>query len=280
MTFNKAKSFIWKNRIYYLAGFVIVFGLKYFYSKAGSNELKWILTPTAWWVRILSGIAFEYEPHVGYVSHDARFIIASSCSGVQFMIISMATLIYSYVHRMRTMGKGFCWISLSIGASYLLTIFVNGFRIVFSIYLPLYLSRTDGYRGWITPEKLHTITGIVVYFTSLFAIYHIAGYISHNIACKQEENPEPVDCMDLKHPGQSFTEMLGSYLPPVFWYFSIALGIPFLNRAYKNDGGRFMEYAALMTAVCLTILCLFCLITIIRKHIGRRKNHNRMTSKL
>lgn len=251
MKFNKIKSYAIQYWIFYLIGFAVILGLKYYYSRAGSDELTWILAPTAGWVRILSGITFEYEPHVGYVNHYFRFIIAPSCSGIQFMIIAIATLIYSFVHRMGTAKKGFCWLGLSLGASYLLTVFVNGFRIVISIYLPLYLQKTDIYAGWLTPEKLHTTIGTVVYFTSLFTIYHIAGYVSRKIADMPEKE---LNC-----------------IPPVFWYFSIVLGIPFLNRAYEKDGTKFAEYAMLMTAVCLTIIFLFCSLSMIRKYIVKRR---------
>ncbi len=252
MLFNKLKSLIKKNFIFYLIGLMIIFGIKYYYSKAGSNELEWILAPTAWWVRIISGIPFEREPDVGYINHQFRFIIAPSCSGVQFMIISFATLIYSYVHRMKTLRRGFGWLTFSLGASYLFTILVNGVRIMIAIHLPIYLYEINIHYEWITPEKLHTLIGIVVYFTSLFLIYHIAGYLSMKIAGMDERTPD-------------------SMIPPLFWYFAIALGIPFLNRAYENNGRNFVEYALLMIAVCSAIMFLFFLLSMTRKYISNLK---------
>ena len=103
---NNAKAILWQNGIFYLTGMLIILGIKLFYSKASVPDLKWILAPTSLWVRILSGIPFDYEPGSGYVSHSFRFIIAPSCSGVQFMLIAAATLLYSFVHRMPTRKKG------------------------------------------------------------------------------------------------------------------------------------------------------------------------------
>lgn len=267
MIFNKVKSIVRQCWIFYLIGFVVVLGIKYFYSKAGSNELNWVLSPTAWWVKTMSGITFEYEPNVGYVNHFFRFIIAPSCSGVQFMMITIATLIYSFVHRMRTIKGGFCWIVLSLLFSYLITIFVNGFRIVFAIYLPVYLHLQDSSR-WLTPERFHTMIGIVVYFTSLTAIYYAAGYVSRKIA----DLPERIwDRAESAYPGQSFLQIMRKFMPPMFWYFSFALGIPFLNRAYKGDSGKFMEFAVLMTVVCLAIIFLFGMVCMIRDYIGKRR---------
>lgn len=113
------KAILRQNGIFYLTGMLIILGIKLFYSKASIPDLKWILAPTSLWVRILSGIPFDYEPGSGYVSHSFRFIIAPSCSGVQFMLIAAATLLYSFVHRMPTRKKGICWTILSFLISYI-----------------------------------------------------------------------------------------------------------------------------------------------------------------
>ena len=91
-----------QNWPYYLVGTAVIIIIKVFYGHAAASRLTWILTPTAWWVRTLSRIPFEYDPIAGYVNYPLRFIIAPSCSGVQFMMIVIAMLIFSYVHRMDT----------------------------------------------------------------------------------------------------------------------------------------------------------------------------------
>lgn len=241
---QKVKTFIGQNWLFYLTGFLVVFGMKYFYSKADSSDLNWILAPTVWWVRSLSGIPFVYDPYEGYVSHTYQFVIAPTCSGVQFMIITTATLIFPFVHRMNTRVKKFCWTIASLAASYLLTILVNTVRIAISIYLPLYLEQKSLSGTLLTPSRLHTLIGTSVYFTSLFIIYHLAGIVTH----------------------QSFLKCL----PPVFFYFALVLGVPILNRAYLNDRAQFTEYAMLITCVCLVVLALYFLSTIIFYHLRVR----------
>lgn len=268
MLIHKMKSIMKQYWIFYLIGFLLVLGIKFYYSKADSNALDWILAPTAWWVRVLSGIPFDKQPHTGYVNHEFRFIIASSCSGIQFMMITIATLIYSYVHRMKTRSRGFIWIAFCVGISYLFTIFINGFRIVLSIYFPLYFYKADVYNKWLTPEKLHTIIGTVVYFSSLFAIYHIAGYVSQ-IAVKKADNN--AGFTDSPLCDTTSAQILHGCLPPLFWYFFIVLGIPFLNRAYQNNGKQFWEYTLLMSTVCLAVTVVFCLGFVIYKHTGHRR---------
>ena len=52
---------------YYLLSLLALLCLKLFYSRAGADNLTWILTPTTGWVSILSGIPFTYAPGEGYV---------------------------------------------------------------------------------------------------------------------------------------------------------------------------------------------------------------------
>lgn len=258
MSFQKAKLLIRQNRIFYLMGFLLILGLKFYYSRAGSEELRWILAPTAWWVSVLGRIPFEYVPQVGYINHPFRFIIAPSCSGVQFLIISAATLIFSFVHRMRTRHMGFVWIAFSISISCLFTIFINGFRIVLSIYLPLLIYKSGESIGWMTPKQLHTIIGTAVYFTSLFAIYHAAGWISIRLNSITESISE-----------KSVRKTVGRWLMPIFWYFFIVLGIPILNGAWQHNGRKFMEYAFLMVGICMAIMFLSFVIMIVYKKLYR-----------
>lgn len=239
MITNDTKSLMKKFWLCYLLGFLFVFGLKYFYSQAGCNELKWILTPTAWWVGILTGIPFTFESGTGYVNHGLQFIIARSCCGVQFMLITIAALIFSYLHRMNTRKKGLCWVAVSLFLSYVYTIFINGFRIVISIYLPVYLIRSPAYqsmvqKGFMTPQRLHSIIGIGIYFTALFLIYQLTGRFLHFVS--------------------------RSFAAPVFWYLAFVLGIPVLTLSCLNNGRQFLEYAGLLLIVCAVIAGTFALI--------------------
>lgn len=111
--------------------------------------------------------------------------------------------------------------------------------------------------GWMTAERLHTITGAVVYFTALFILYRPAGNLAVLIAGKPEEihrTEAPV-----RQPGRFSSLILGTLrkcLPPVFWYFAIALGIPFLNGAYAGNERNFTEYTLTLGTVCLILILL------------------------
>ena len=250
-----AKTFLRKHKqylVFYVIGCAVVFGLKLFYSGATVDDLNWIMAPTAWWVRILSNTAFIWEEHIGYVNHDLRFIIAAACSGVQFMTIVAAVLIFPFVHRMGTTKRGFVWIISCLCFSYLYTVFTNGFRIVLSIYLPILLQNSGVFGSdYLSPERLHTIIGTGVYFASLVILYRAAGTLAN--------------CIAPAHEADKPRAIFPHALQPLFWYATIALGIPFLNSAYRSNDTQFTEYALLIIAVCTAVLVLFCLISSVRK---------------
>ncbi len=263
-----------KKGICYLFCLALTVGLKYHYHVADSAHLLWILAPTAWWVRILSGITFEYQPAAGYVNHALRFIIAPSCSGVQFLILSIAALTFSFLHRMKDKKKCSLWILSSVCTSYLVTILVNGFRIILSIYLPPLFRQMGWFSERLTPERLHSIIGITVYFTALFFLYQLAERLSMQLAQGSpffHPNISPLEAGDVSLSsadalpglrGRDFQHPLRRALlywaGPVFWYFLIVLGLPFLNQAYKKEGEVFLQYALLLVIHCLIIVALSC----------------------
>ena len=265
--------------LFYLTTLAILFFLKLFYREADSTNLQWLLAPTTWWVQVLSGIPFENIPPIGFVNHDLKFIIAKSCSGFQFMLITAAALIFSFLHRiipeaghplsenlpmndttceaphpcrLHRMLLGFGYIIAGFGVSYILTILVNGMRIILSIYIPLFLEQTafsqkyNVYSGWLTPDRLHTLIGTVTYFASLLAIYLLADQMTLKIS-RPTNNNTPNGCSAQR------------LLRPACWYFLFVLGIPFLNGAYINGGKQFTDYATLILLTCTVVLMLFSL---------------------
>lgn len=256
MRFQNGTDVFRKNRIFYGIGCVLILGLKYFGSRAGFEELEWILAPTARWAALLGGIRFERWAGIGYASVAHRFLIAPSCAGLQFLLIAAAMLLFSFVHRTGTKRAGFCWFFFSVAAAWPLTIFVNGLRIVAAVYLPEMLEEAGFFPRWLTPEGLHTAIGAAVYFGALLLVYRAA------------------DAWFLKREGKTAGGPgTDRYLLPAFWYFFIVLGIPFLNRAGRKDPAGFYSYAFLLAAVCLPLLLLFRLAGIILKQGHRETAH-------
>lgn len=232
-----------------LSGMVILV-MNYFCRVDDSDALLWILAPTAWWVRILGGVYFEYIPHQGYVNHLHHFLIAPACSGIRFMLLTFLMLVFfSGIHSRA--GKGcwrkksrrrwgtdrqlkrrweeYLWIAFSAAFAYVSTVFVNGIRIVVSICFPPELEKRHLLDGWLTPDRLHTLIGAVLYFTFLCLIYLLAGRIRRKIFL----------------PGGMFV--------PAFWYLLIVLALPLLKRMYHSNWEGFGQYAVLIVGVCLIV---------------------------
>lgn len=249
---------------YDLLAAMAVLAVKLYGGRADSGALRWILAPTARWVGILSGREFVYEPQIGYVNHRIRFIIAPSCSGIQFMAILFVVLTVLYVHRMRKHLGRVLWMAGSAAASVILTVFVNGFRIALSIWLPELVFGRGSPVGWLTPGRLHTLTGVAVYFTALLVICPVGDLTVRRIvraASGEEVDEGSIMEGDRRHTGWG---------PAAGIYLVVVLALPLLNGAYADHPGQFLEYAALVAAVCITILCLSCVTAYFREVLRRR----------
>lgn len=288
MITKKGIAFLRRYFVFYLAGILMILGMKFYYRQAGCDSLLWILAPTVWWVEFLSGLSFTYIPGTGYVNHSLYLLIAPSCSGVRFMIITFATLVFSFVHMaalpwkgtvfgytpggkdaaeggplsMKAKAAGFGWIAVSAALSWLFTIFVNGMRIITAIYLPMYLEDAGFMKGALTQDRLHTMIGVAVYFIALLTIYRLVGGAVQRAV--RSVLPDREDCAYFRNQagdgsdnsaGNPLRLLLRKCVPPVFWYFVLTLGLPFLNRAGRGGStAEFAEFAVLVSGCCGLIL--------------------------
>jgi hypothetical protein len=90
------------NILFYLAVAAVAFTLKSHYSRAGADDLFWILAPTAFLVEIVSGIEFTPESGAGYFSPGHRYLIAPACAGVNFLIVAFCMTAFAGVHRLNS----------------------------------------------------------------------------------------------------------------------------------------------------------------------------------
>lgn len=242
------KSGLASLSIYMSAVFAAVL-LRRFYNTADSDALRWILAPVAWWVKFLGGISFEYVAKVGYVSERYRFVIAASCAGVRFLVLTFLMVVFSFTHRLATGRKKALWFVFSAGFAYITTVIVNGVRIVAAIYFPLFLTENGLMPKWLTADRLHTMIGTAVYFSFLFLIYVLAEQICiHLFDAARYENE--IKC------GKKLAV-------PLFWYAAIVLVIPFLGRIYHKEWSGYLQYAVLVAGVCVVVIAFFCVIALI-----------------
>ena len=101
---------------------LIAGGLKAYYSYANVNDLVWVLTPTTFLVELVSGETFTFESYAGYMSSDSSFLIAASCSGINFLITAFVML--SFVEVWKEHSKMPVWklIPTALGVAYISTI--------------------------------------------------------------------------------------------------------------------------------------------------------------
>lgn len=230
----------------YILTIIIAFVMRYISKINDSDALCWILTPTAWWVSVLSGIRFEYLPHMGYVNYFYKFLIAPTCSGSRFMLIIFLMLMFSFLYRIKSVRSGYMWSGFSIIFAYLFTIIVNGIRITASIYVPIALEKLDLIGGILTQDRLHTIIGTATYFSFMCAAYPLADYI-----CRRVFMHSGNEAFSLQQDNNSKLSL--KLIIPAFWYILTVLAIPFIGRIYRNDWEGFGQYAALIIGVCLVI---------------------------
>lgn len=181
-------------------------------------------------------VSFRTFLHVLLLFYPFRLLLSRRAKARADPLIQL--LLFPFVHQMDTKCKKFFWTALTFPCSYILTILVNTIRILLSIYLPVIMER------YIAPARLHTLIGIFVYFTSLCIIYHLAGLVT-------------------RRPFRKF-------LPPVFFYLDLVLGVSILNGTLENGKSQFLKYAVLVLSVCLTIVSFFQLCDIMRKIVMKR----------
>ncbi len=302
MTMKNALKKYWPL---YLLTIVIAFVLRYFSKITDSDAITWMLTPTVWWVSHLCGIPFEYIPQEGYLSRPLfeyfpeqggagcmyRFLVAPSCAGIRFLMILFVMLVFSFLHRIEKRKSGCLWFGFCCAASYFATILVNGVRIIASIYLPLLFGKLGITNGLFQGNSLHTLTGTVVYFSSLCLLYLLASSVCRKLSAvsgtKQTPVAERVSVAEQSSSAKrvSVTEQSSSAeqvsvtentpassrspFVPAFWYLLTVLVLPFCKRILTNEWENFGSYTLMVLGTCIIIITLLCAMSRLRRrHTG------------
>lgn len=212
----------WLAAIITLAG---AYWLKLSYSRAGADELTWVLAPSAF-IAQLGGVPLQPEPGAGYISRSAHMVVGPACAGVNFLLASWLALYASLQARVKPFqllgASALCFV-----AAYLITVATNGLRIT----LAAQLFSLDIYNAVWTKARVHRLLGVVLYSSALLGLCLTA--------------------QPLRAARGLFTG-LGVYL-------SVSLGIPLLNRAFLRDPAHFAEHAALTLGGALSVTLLFLL---------------------
>lgn len=213
---------------------LMALALKYGFARAGSGGLLWVLAPTACLAEALTGIPFVHEPPLGFINTAHGIIIAPVCSGINFLILSLCMVFFSFAGRHAGPGRKLRWLALSVIVAYAATVGVNAVRIAIS--MPLICN--DVHYGWLTPERVHRMTGIFVYCSGLFGLYFVMDCVPGRVHRKEN----------------SWYRKNNIILAPLFWYLLITVGVPLVTGSYRAYGERFTEHAVTVLALSGAIL--------------------------
>ena len=267
MTGKKLKQHLMNNSIYYSLILLTAWGLKFHYSRAGSDELIWVLAPTAGLVELISGITFVNEAHTGFVSQGHRFIIAPACAGINFLIIAVCMATFSGMHAFRRHRSKILWFAGCFLSAYLLTIAVNTMRIIISMHT----YTVDFQLGWLTPARIHRLEGVIIYFFFLNLFYMIINKVSYRLRDGAAAKKPAI-----ARPGvvrTNYTGWICAGLIPYSWYGFHTLVLPLINGALKQNPDRFAEHSTMVLVASGALMGVFLLARIIVHHftVRRRK---------
>lgn len=219
-------------------------GVKSFYSAAGVNDLGWVLTPTTFLVELLTRAGFKWESGAGYMSSDHSFLIAASCSGVNFLIAAFLMLAFGWLWKRRSAKAGWLFLPVSLAAAYLVTILANTVR----ISTAMQIRRIDPELIWLNPDQLHRFEGIVVYFGFLLLLF-VA--VERMFLDRGEERPGA---------------RRRRWLLPLAAYYGTTLGVPLVNGIFRGGltEAEFLEHAVFVLLIPLVLLALLAGVRFIR----------------
>ncbi|HEX6279744.1 MAG TPA: exosortase K [Pyrinomonadaceae bacterium] len=204
--------------------------LKYHYSTATANGLRWVLAPTATLVDLLSSNSFRFESYAGYLSDDHSYLIAASCSGMNFLIIAFVMLV-----AVGLLADYWKWrlIPFAFGASYIATIIANTVRITTDLSTR---ELAANYYG-LSAENIHRVEGIVIYFGFLIVLFFLGEIFFRR--CR-------------------FDEIIRRLPLPLAIYYATAFVIPLVNGAW--DDPAFWTHSIFVLTVPFVIVLLIVLL--------------------
>lgn len=212
---------------------IIAAGLKLYYSTASVNDLLWVLAPTKLLVELVTGETFRFESYAGYMNADHSFLIAATCSGVNFFITAFLMLALVPLFKGRAENNGWLDLPVALLAAYATTILANAVRIC----VALRLQRMNTDLIWVNPEQLHRFEGIFIYFGFLLMLFVVSEGFRGDQEFRSSNSP-----LRLKR-----------IAVPLAIYWGTTLGVPLANGAYRQ-GAVFWEHCLFVLLTPLVLL--------------------------
>jgi exosortase K len=238
--------------------------LKFYYSSAGVNQLRWILAPTNAIVEFVSGLQFEFESHAGYISGDRGFVIAASCAGVNFLITAflMLSLMSLWQNRSLNQPAKPAWrvIPQALFFAYVATLVANTIRISTALWLREISFEIAG----LSPNQLHRLEGIVIYFGCLLLLFMVSKRLTSKTWLRKGVTKPNATANSKKA-----NDLLRQSLFPLLVYYATTLGLPLANGAYRQ-GIDFWEHSVFVLVTPLVLIVPLAAFRVIRDARARR----------
>ena len=194
-------------------------GVKAAYPHLGPDDLRVLTAPIQALVGLATGMEFTWESGYGYVSLADRFVIAKSCTGVNFMLAAYGLLAFTLVPAARGARAKVLLVPLLAAGAYAATGLVNAARIAAGIALH------DVSWGWMDAARVHRLAGIIVYLSAL-VLLHATGraFVSPGL--------------DARHVAPT------ALLAPLSAYAIVTVAVPLANGALAANPRLFVEHCA------------------------------------
>lgn len=217
--------------------------LKYFYSTASVNELRWILAPTTLAVELITKQRFYFEPYAGYINSNHTFVIAASCAGVNFLLTAFLMLSLTRLWRERATLVSWRFFPAAALVAYFTTIITNTIR----ISIAMHLRETQVASSWLSAGQVHRLEGIFVYFGFLLLLYVLSERLSDSADGRASSVPRSE-----KFAGRARFPSVRRAFFPLSIYYVTTLGIPLANGAFREND--FWEHSIFVLVIPLTFI--------------------------
>jgi len=222
---------------------IVVIAIKWYFADASAEHLDWLLRPASELVALCSGLSFTWLAGQGYYNAAEKILIAPACSGLNFFLILLATGWCLAVRNPPPVRSGWWFPGIAVGA-YGFSLIVNTVRILLAIFLYRWQIASDLF----TPERLHRLEGVLVYYFSLCLFAMLLSMLLRR--SRQRATSPPV------HPRYGW--LIASL------YLLFTLGIPLVNGAAARPV-LFVEHS-------LTVLALVAIVGLGMTARKKRRN--------
>jgi exosortase K len=162
----KKLNLSWIRLCYFALALCIGLGIKYFYSVANNEQLRFMLFPVHLFIELQTGYQGVFEADRGYFFSNLNICIDKSCAGLNFFAIAFLSCSFIVIQKTVKERQLPIYLFISLSVSFLVTVLANSSRIFLAL-LTLRSFPTLAAQSW-----FHEAQGVFV-FISILLFFHI-----------------------------------------------------------------------------------------------------------